>query len=72
MSKPITEWSALEIATYAVNCDNSQEKIEEVERMIKAFCGIIDHGKSCPNCLSSDIIMFTSDLDMCQRCGQTF
>jgi hypothetical protein len=28
--------------------------------------------KSCPNCLSDDIIVFTSDLDLCQRCGQQF
>lgn len=28
--------------------------------------------RSCPNCLSDNVIMFTSDLDLCQRCGQTF
>lgn len=34
--KPISEWSALEIAIYAVNCGNSEDKIEEVEMMISA------------------------------------
>jgi hypothetical protein len=29
-------------------------------------------GKSCPNCLSDEIVMFTADLDMCNRCGQKF
>jgi hypothetical protein len=28
--------------------------------------------KSCPNCLSDDVIWFTSDLDLCKKCGQTF
>jgi hypothetical protein len=28
--------------------------------------------KSCPNCLSEDVIMFTSDLDICNKCHQTF
>lgn len=28
--------------------------------------------KSCPNCLSEDVIMFNADLDLCKKCGQTF
>lgn len=35
MSKPIEEWSAKEIAVYAVNCDNSEERIDEVAMMIE-------------------------------------
>lgn len=54
----------------------------EVELLIQAYKSKIEklkvkntpskHDDSCPNCLSSDVIMFTADLDLCNNCGQTF
>lgn len=37
INKPFEEWTAIEIAAYAVNCDNSNERIEEIAEMIKGF-----------------------------------
>lgn len=39
-------------------------KLEAVKELIKK--------KHCPRCLSEDVIMFTSDLDLCRGCGHTF
>jgi hypothetical protein len=37
MKKPLEEWTATEIAIYAVNCDNSDRYVGEVAEMIIVF-----------------------------------
>lgn len=37
VKKPIEEWTATEIAVYAINCDNSEERLREVAEMIEVF-----------------------------------
>jgi NAD+--asparagine ADP-ribosyltransferase len=46
------------------------DKDKEIAELKKTITR--DYPQSCPKCKSSDVIMFTSDLDLCQRCGQTF
>lgn len=40
-------------------------------RMIKIIASH-QSKESCPNCLSDQVIMFNSDLNLCNNCGQTF
>lgn len=52
-----------------LNCLESKDKeIAELREKLKKYETV----KSCPNCLSDDVIMFTSDLDMCKHCGHQF
>jgi len=37
LNKPISEYSALEIAIYACNAGNSEERINEVAKMIESY-----------------------------------
>lgn len=48
------------------NYEQAKQKIAELEKQLEKDV------KRCPNCFSNDIIMFTADLDLCQRCGRQF
>lgn len=36
-AKPLKEWTSLEIAVYAVNCPNDDERADEVAKLIEAY-----------------------------------
>ena len=45
----------------------------EAENKQLKLCGVINSDSDvCPNAKKCKIIMFTSDLDICQKCNKTF
>lgn len=64
-----------DIITYKEQIQQLRDALKDETKLreqIASIFKVTPEKKSCPNCLSENVIMFNADLDLCKNCGQTY